>query len=58
MLKTIKGTLGLVIPEEWSVLLGETHITVHFLSKVTNKTMKKVFLPLKTLELKDVGGGK
>ena len=53
----IKGSLGLVIPKEQSVLLKEMHITVRFLSKVTNKMAKKVFLPLQTLEFKDVGWG-
>ena len=55
MFDIIEGSLGLVIPKEWSVLLDETHITMHFLSKVTNKMMKKVCLPLQNLELKDVG---
>ena len=58
MLKIIKNSLGLVILEEWSFLLKEMHITVCFLSKVTNKTTKKVFLPLQTLEFKDVGWGR
>ena len=57
MLKTIKGALGLVILEEWSVLLEETYITVHFLNKITHKRMEKVFLPLQTLEFKDGGWG-
>ena len=57
MLKIIKGLLGLVIPKEWSVLLEETHITVCFLIKVTNKMTKKVLLRLQILELKDVGWG-
>ena len=57
MLKIIKGALGLVIPEEWSVLLEETHITVRFLSEIAHKTTKKVCLPLQTLKLKDVGWG-
>ena len=55
MLKTIKGTLGLVILEEWSVLLEETHITVCFLSEIAHKTIEKVCLPLQNLEFKDVG---
>ena len=58
VLKTIKGALGLVIPKEWGVILEEMHITVCFLSKVTNKTTKKVCLPLQTLEFKDVGWGR
>ena len=57
MLKTIKGALGLVILEEWSVLLEETHITVHFLCKIAHKMMEKIFLPLQTLEFKEVGWG-
>ena len=57
MLKIIKGVLGLVILEEWSVLHEEMHITMHFLSEVTNKTTKKVCLPLETLELSNVGWG-
>ena len=46
MLKIIKGTLGLVISEEWSVLLEETHITMRFLYEIAHETTKKVFLPL------------
>ena len=57
MLKTIKGALGLVIPKEWSVLLEEMHITVHFLSEIAHEMVEKVYLPLKTLEFKDVGSG-
>ena len=57
MLKTIKGALGLVILEEWSVLLEEMHITMHFISEIAHETMEKVFLPLQTLEFKDVGWG-
>ena len=49
--------LGLVIPEEWSVLLEETHITVRFLSEIAHEMAEKVFLPLQTLEFKDVGWG-
>ena len=55
VLHIIKGSLGLVIPEEHSVLLEETHITVRFLCKVAHKMMKKVFLPLQTLEFSYVG---
>ena len=47
MLKIIKGVLGLVIPEEWSVPLEETHITVHFLSEIAHETTEKVCLPYK-----------
>ena len=57
MLKVIKGALGLVIPEEWSVLLEETHITMHFLSEIAHEKTEKFFLPLQTLEFKDVGWG-
>ena len=57
MLKIIKGTLGLVIPEEWSVLLEETHITVHFLNEIAHETVEKVFLPMQTLEFKYIGWG-
>ena len=56
MLKIIKGTLGLVILEEWSVL-EETHITVRFLCKIAHEMMEKVCLPLQTLEFKEVGWG-
>ena len=52
----IKGALGLVIPEERSVLLEETHITVRFLYEIAHKTMEKVCLPLQTLEF-EVGWG-
>ena len=57
MLKTIKGALGLVILEEWCVLLEDTHITVHFLNEIAHETMEKFCLPLQTLEFKDVGWG-
>ena len=57
MLNIIKGALGLVIPEEWSVLIEETHITVHFLSEIAHETVEKVCLPLQNLEFKDVGWG-
>ena len=53
MLKTIKGALGLVILEEWSFLLEETHLTVFFLSEIAHETAEKVCLPLQTLEFKD-----
>ena len=57
VLKIIKGMLGLVIQEEWSALLEETHITVRFLSEIAHETVEKVCLPLQTLEFKDVGWG-
>ena len=57
VLKIIKGALGLFIPKEWSVLLEETHIIVHFLSEIAHETVEKVFLPLQNLEFKDVGWG-
>ena len=57
MLKIIKVMLGLVIPEEWSVLLEETHTTVCFLSEIAHEMIEKVFLPLQILEFKDVGWG-
>ena len=57
MLKIVKGALGLVIQEEWCVLLEETHIIVHFLSEIAHETAEKVFLPSQTLEFKDVGWG-
>ena len=57
MLNIIKGALGLVILEEASVLLEETHITMRFLSEIAHKTTEKFFLPLQTLEFKDVGWG-
>ena len=57
VLNIIKGMLGLVIPEEWSVLLEETHITVRFLCEIAHKMVEKVFLPLQTLEFKQVSWG-
>ena len=54
VLNIIKGALGLVIPEEWSVLLKETHITMHFLCEIAHETVEKVFLPLQTLEFKEI----
>ena len=57
MFEIIKGVLGLVIPEEHGVLLKEMHITVCFLSKIAHETTEKIFLPLQTLEFKDVGWG-
>ena len=47
MLNIIKGALGLVIPKEWSVVLEEMHIIVHFLYEIAHKTVEKVFLPCK-----------
>ena len=58
VLKIIKGALGLVILEEWRVLLEEMHITVRFLSKVVNKMVKKFCLPLQTLDFKQIGWGR
>ena len=43
VLKIIKGTLGLVIPKEWSVLLEETHITVRFLCEIAHKISGESF---------------
>ena len=57
MLKIIKVALGLVIPEEWSVLLEEMHITVHFLYEIAHEMVKKVFLPLQTLDFKEISWG-
>ena len=57
VLNTIKGVLGLVILEEWSVLLEETHITMHFLCKIAHEMVEKVFLPLQTLEFKEISWG-
>ena len=57
VLKIIKGTLGLVILEEWSVLLEETHITVCFLYEIAHKMPEKVLCPLQTLEFKDISWG-
>ena len=50
MFEIIKGALGLVIPEEWSVLLEETHITVCFLYEIA----EKFFLPLQILEFQEI----
>ena len=58
MLEIIKGSLGLVILEEWSVLLQEMHITVRFLSEIANEMAKKFCLPLQTLELNNVYWGR
>ena len=58
VLKTIKCVLGLVILEEWSVLLQETHITMHFLSEIANETIEKFFLSLQTLEFNDIHRGR
>ena len=57
MLNIIKGSLGLVIPKEQSVLLEETHITVCFLCKITHETAEEVFLPMQTLEFENIGWG-
>ena len=55
VLNIIKGVLGLVIPEEWSALIQKAHMTMCFLGEIANKTAEKVFLPLQTLEFKQVG---
>ena len=57
VLKIIKGILGLVILEEWSFLLKETHITVCFLCEIANEMTEKVCLPLQTLEFKEISWG-
>ena len=57
VLQIIKGSLGLVIPKERSVLIQEMHITMHFLYEVAHETVKKFFLPLQTLEFSNVGWG-
>ena len=54
MLTIIKGALGLVILEEWSVLLKETHITVCFLCEIAHEITEKVFIPLQTLEFEEI----
>ena len=54
VLEIIKGTLGLVIPEEWNVLLKEMHITMCFLCEIAHETTKKVFLTLQTLDFKEI----
>ena len=57
MLNIGKYTLGLVIPEEWSVLLEETHITLRFLCEIAHEMAEKVCLPLQNLEFKDISWG-
>ena len=57
MLKIIKGALGLVILEEWGILLEETHITVCFLCEIAHETAEKVCLPLQNLDFKNVDWG-
>ena len=57
MLKIIKGALGLVILEQWSVLFEEMHITVCFLCEIAHETVKKVCLPLQNLEFKEISWG-
>ena len=57
MLQIIKISLGLVILEEWSILLEETHITVCFLIEIAHETAEKFFLPLQTLEFKEISWG-
>ena len=54
VINIIKGLVGLVVPQEWSVPLQEIHITMHFLSEIANETTEKVFLPLQTLEFKEI----
>ena len=58
MIDIIKGSLGLVILEKWSILLQEKNITMHFLKEITNEMVKKFFLPLQTLELNNVDWGR
>ena len=57
MFEIIKGVLGLVIPKEWGVLFKETHITVRFLCEIAHEMTEKVFLPLQTLEFKEISWG-
>ena len=57
MLKIIKGALGLVILDEWSVLLEDTHVIVHFSYEIAHEMVEKVFLPLQTLEFKEISWG-
>ena len=57
MLNIIKGALGLVILEEWGVVLEEMHITMFFLCEIAHEMMEKVCLPLQNLEFKEVGWG-
>ena len=57
MLKIIKGALGLVILEEWSVLLKERHITVRFLCEIAHETVEKFFLPMQNLDFKEISWG-
>ena len=54
MFDIIEGALGLVIPEEWGILLEEMHITMRFICEIAHETTEKVFLPLQTLEFKEV----
>ena len=57
VLNMIKGALGLVILEEWSVILEETYITVGFLYEIEHEMVEKVCLPLQTLEFKEISWG-
>ena len=57
VLKIIKGTLDLVILEEWGVLLEETHITMCFLYKIAHEIVEKVGLPLQTLDFHEISWG-
>ena len=56
MLKIIKGALGLVIPEEWCVLLEETHITMHFLCGIAHEMTEKFSFPCKLWSSKRLVG--
>ena len=53
----IKGVLGLVIPKERGILFKETHIIVCFLYKIAHEMVEKFYLPLQTLEVKEIGWG-
>ena len=57
MFEIVKGALGLVVLEEQSVLLKETHITMRFLCEIAHETVEKVCLPLQTLEFKEISWG-
>ena len=57
MFEIIKGALGLFIPKERGVLFKEMHITVHFLYEIAHEMAEKFFLPLQTLEFKEISWG-
>ena len=57
MFEIIKGALGLVIPKEWGALLEEMHITMHLLYEIAHEMVEKIFLPLQTLEFKEISWG-